>query len=48
MTDPHEEFRSLPKVDYASLEYRLYRLASACYAYLDANDPKQKAQATVQ
>jgi hypothetical protein len=41
--DPYEENRSLPKVDYASLEYRLYRLASACYAYLDANDPKQKA-----
>lgn len=40
--DPYEE-RSVPRVDYLSLEYRLYQLAVACYRYLDANDPKQAA-----
>lgn len=41
MTDPHEEFRSLPKVDYNSLEWRMYHALSACYPYLDAKDPRQ-------
>jgi hypothetical protein len=40
--DPYEE-RSLPKVDYKSLEWRMYHALSACYSYLDENDPKQKA-----
>jgi len=33
--------RSLPKVDYSSLEYRMYHTLSACYGYLDEKDPRQ-------
>ena len=42
MTDPYEK-RSVPKVNYASLEYRMYHTLSACYRYLDEKDPRQAA-----
>jgi hypothetical protein len=41
MTDPQDEFRSLPKVDYKSLTYRLYYTMSACYGWLDPKHPRQ-------
>jgi hypothetical protein len=41
MTNPYEEFLPSPKVNYKSLEYRLYHLATACIRYLDENDPRQ-------
>jgi len=41
MTDPHDKHRSLPKVNYASLEYRLYSTLSATYGWLDPKHPRQ-------
>ena len=43
MTDPYDQYRSLPKVNYNSLEYRMYYTLTRCYGYLDENDPRQKA-----
>jgi hypothetical protein len=40
MHDP-DEYRTLPKVNYKSLEYRLYYTMSACYGWLDKNHPRQ-------
>ena len=43
MTDPYDQYRSLPKVNYNSLEYRMYYTLTRCYGYLDENDPRQKS-----
>lgn len=36
-----EEYRTLPKVNYRSLEHRLYSTMAACYPYLDKSKPIQ-------
>lgn len=41
MIDPQDEYRTIPKVDYKSLQWRLYHTMSACYGWLDPKHPKQ-------
>ena len=41
MNENDPDYRTLPKVNYKSLEHRLYATMSSCYGWLDPNHPRQ-------
>jgi hypothetical protein len=41
MNENDPDYRTLPKVNYRSLEHRMYSTLAACYSWMDKTHPRQ-------